>query len=693
VEFFIDSEMPRTTRVTGITIAFLISACGARSTTPPTTKDPVIVVDAAVPEPTPADAAAPISVITPSKPGTRVDSPHGGMITDLAVTPDGTAAVTSDDLGGHRLWPTLDGSQEPRAIELPAPAQIAIGHDPKGFLIVLIDDAGGLVLQRVDRDGLLLSRATLPLEPTYRGLAMTDRGPLAWRSDQRLVRLAADGTIEAQLATDPGQRLLSLAVPATNNADKAIAIIEGANDTKNWRRARWVSIGATLAWGSWLILGDDLEPNAAVSPNLTRLAVVTGAAGATTTRVYDLSASKSIGAETTFNALAIEVADDANIVWGGQNGQTTWLDFTQSPRRARPLQLSQVAGGGVLASGGGKIFSANGGEIVISTSTAVSYLGYAVQSPHVAAAGPNGQIAIASGEHAVLLDPKLRSQPMPLVPTGSSISLLRWLTGDEWAVQAVKLDTATQTLALVDLGKSQRFEWRTNQAVSQLAYDPSSRLLAASYGQQPEVARYLPGKLRVESLATYPKPGPYDRIQLWPVSPAVANGTQVVVSVSRDQATVRWVSDPKTLDKGTSMVIEGSIAAVDVTGRVYAWRNVSGKLELALLRDGKQVGTLAVDPGGRGVYPDPAGERVLIVGPQIVMLGPDGARVWARTLTGVTHALWLDDGAIALVSALGIVRVDAKTGDTQAKRCGWGFELSSKPHPARARVEPLCTQR
>lgn len=691
MEFFIDSEMPRTTRVTEITIALVIAACGARTSSPPP-KDPVIVIDAGAPDPVLPDAATPVSVVTPRTPGTRVDSPHGGTITDLAVTPDGTAAVTSDDLGGHRLWPALDGSQEPRELELPAPGQLAIGHDPKGFLIALIDDAGGLVLQQVDRDGLLVSRATLPLEPTYRGIAMTDRGPLAWRSDQRLVRLAADGSITARLATEPGQRLLSLAVPATPTAGKAVAIIEGASDNKNWRRARWVSIGDTLAWGAWLALGDDLTPTVAVSPKLTRLAMITGTGNATRTQVYDLGSAKLIGTETTFHAVAIELADEDNLVFGGPSGQTTWLDFTQTPRRNRPIMVTQGSGAGALAGGGGKVFHANGGEIVVSTSTTVGYLGYALQSPQLAAAGPHGGLAIASGERAALLDPALQARAVSLVPSGHHINVLRWLTGDEWAVQAIKLDTGTQILSLVDLATSRRSEWRVNQAVSQILYEPASRLLAVSSGREPEVARYL-GELRVESIAKFPRPGPYDRIQLWPVAPALANGVQVVTSVSREQVTVRWVTDPKTLDKGTSMVIEGSIAAVDPTGRVYAWRNVGGKLELALLRDGKQLTTLAVDPGGRGVFPDPAGQRVLVTGPQVTMYGPGGARVWTRALAGVTHALWLSPSTVALVSALGIVRVDAKTGETLAKRCGWAFELSSKPHPGRPRVEPLCTQR
>src|SRR5687767_10057647 len=38
---------------------------------------------------------------------------HSGSIDRLAVAPDGRGAVSSDVVGGARLWPALDGSREP----------------------------------------------------------------------------------------------------------------------------------------------------------------------------------------------------------------------------------------------------------------------------------------------------------------------------------------------------------------------------------------------------------------------------------------------------------------------------------------------------------------------------------------------------------------------------------------------------
>src|SRR5262245_10461262 len=116
--------MSRTTRVTGITCFAMVFACGARTASPPTPRDPPTPVDAAVSHTPIPDAAVGPHVQLPTTKHKLIETPHGGTITQLAVTPDGKAAITLDDLGGFRLWPALDGSVEPRVTELPRPAQL-----------------------------------------------------------------------------------------------------------------------------------------------------------------------------------------------------------------------------------------------------------------------------------------------------------------------------------------------------------------------------------------------------------------------------------------------------------------------------------------------------------------------------------------------------------------------------------------
>jgi hypothetical protein len=111
-----------------------------------------------------------------------------------------------------------------------------------------------------------------------------------------------------------------------------------------------------------------------------------------------------------------------------------------------------------------------------------------------------------------------------------------------------------------------------------------------------------------------------------------------------------------------------------------------------IYRDGKRVGKLPTD-GPTAVWPEPSGARILEVNQRSVSLyARDGAKKWTAAIVGATEALWLDDGAIAVVTRSGLARLDADTGAVTAARCGWRFGLSSRPHPLAAREQPVCVE-
>ena len=153
--------------------ALVVGACGTHGgpAAPAGDKPPAPTEKAEVPptsgsvpvSTTPTNQTPPVSTVAGRT--ATIEAPHGGAIVTLALTPDGAAALSVDELGGVRLWPALDGSIEPRIVDLPAPRQIAVTQDPKGFLIAMLDEVGYLVLTVVDKDGVRLSRATPPSEP------------------------------------------------------------------------------------------------------------------------------------------------------------------------------------------------------------------------------------------------------------------------------------------------------------------------------------------------------------------------------------------------------------------------------------------------------------------------------------------------------------------------------------------------
>jgi len=79
----------------------------------------------------PVAAGAPAS--TPQR---QTGSPHGGAITAVAATDSGDAALSLDNLGALRLWPTLDGSREAIPVAAgAAPREIALARAGGDLLV------------------------------------------------------------------------------------------------------------------------------------------------------------------------------------------------------------------------------------------------------------------------------------------------------------------------------------------------------------------------------------------------------------------------------------------------------------------------------------------------------------------------------------------------------------------------------
>ncbi|MEO8705038.1 MAG: hypothetical protein ABI867_33605 [Kofleriaceae bacterium] len=681
----------------GITIGFVLVAfsigCGSPRQPPaPPPARPAPAIDAGSVSSVTSDGGA-SALVKPSGRRARIEAPHGGAIIALAVTADGNAAVTADELGGIRLWPKLDGSVEPRAVDLTKPQQLAIAGEPQDrFTIAMLDDVGGLVIQVVDRDGLAIQRASLGMDPGFAGIAMSPRGTIAWRTDQRVMRYADDGSVTAELAAEPGQRIAAIAI----TGERAVAVIEGGDATP-WRRARWLAIADKLAWGGWIAAGDEVGSTIAVSASGKRLATLVGAPtrGITQTIVIDIATGKAVANEPSAGGQAVGFADDDHLAIGTAAG-VTWLDLTKTKPIPKLIPNPEPIDRGLLAIGGTRAITAISGELVIATPAQTQFLGYGLQSPAVAATAPGGKLLIGLGDAFVLLDGQLQATAAPdlAVPTGSAIADMKWLAGDDWVVESSRIADGVTSVALVDVAQKKSVVVRTGMATAQMVlHDPTSQLVTLSLGEAPEVLKHVPGKLKLDRIATLPKSAGFERAELVPVNPKLAGGTQIVAVHMRDRLTLRWVRDARALDKGTAVTIDGSLAGVDPSGAVFVWQNdPQGMLELAVFREGKRVGTLPTD-GPTAVFPDPRGGQAIQVGQRnIGLVGLDGTRRWAQSLQGVTEALWLDDGSIGIVSAAGIARLDPKTGEVIAARCGWRFGLSAKQHPVSPRFEPVCTQ-
>jgi hypothetical protein len=636
-----------------------------------------------------APGVPPAPVPTQHKLHDVMEAPHAGSIVQIALTPDGTTALTSDELGGIRLWPTLDGSTEPRVVDLPMPKQLAIGRRAGGFTIVSRDEVGGLYIARLDATARTLSHVTVAAEPAVTGMAMTDLGLLAWRADQTVALLDENGAVKGQLATEPRQRIVSIGV----SHDRAIAIIEKEAAK---RSVRWLTLEPALAWGATIDVGGDAGQEIALSPGATRYAVHSKDDRISTVQLIDVAKKKVIASSPVApTGVDLGFVDDDVLAIGTFEG-INWIDATlPMPVMSQVTKTTGARVTSTLAAGAGHAVTTQNGELVLATPTATSFLGYDLIAPRFVEPASNGQLLIGLRDSFAYLDAKLRSTAVtPLVPNVNLTQLL-WLGGDDWLVEQAA-GAGTLQLTVADVVKNTQTIVRSAMKESNiLMYEPSTQLLTLSFGAVSEVTRYDAKKKQLEHVASVAKPSAYEQVLLAPLAPKLAGGNQIVHVAMRDKPTIKWVRDARAIDKAAaSVTIEGSYAGTDPAGHVYLWRaQGGGTLELAVYADGKPIATLP-SQGPSSLWPDPTGTRVVEVGPNTIGLyaSADGKRLWAQDLSAVQEAIWLGDGGLAITSAGGIARLDPATGTVLSARCGWRFGLSSKPHPPTSRVEPLCAQ-
>lgn len=619
---------------------------------------------------------------------TKIESRHAAEIRTLAVTQDGTGVLSADELGGVRLWPVLDGSEEPRVVDLPTGSVLAIGSEPRGFVAATIDLAGGLAIAVIDRDGLVKQRASLPAEPAFIDVVTSSRGLLAVRADHSISLIDSNGAVTERIAAASGERITTV----VTRGDKVVVQLEGEK-----RRLRWLTVGPKLAWGAWIASSVPPEGVVAVSPRGTlvalavgepaqrKLVVINGATGA-------LVDGESLAGNAPFD---IAFADEDHIVVGTRGATRVHAIDRKAASPEVPASAPTVDDPNTLVAGGERVITAASAELAIVSRTGKDYLGYEIEAPSVAAGGPNGSLMIGIGTQFAQLDAGLATAATPdfKLPALSSVAELRHLDGDAWLVEWANLDTGRTVTALVDLVTGARQELHQERdTVHTIGYNATSRLVTFGLGETAEVLRYDPGKPKLARVATATRTRGQGQTDLIPLTPSLADGMQMLVATVGSKVALRWVPDARSLDKGTSLELDGVLASTDTAGNAYMIQPERGTSAIVIYRNGKRVISLASNRLV-GVSAAPAGTRfVEITATDVSLVTADGTRTWMLPVVGVNEVLWLSDGALALVGTGGVARVDASNGTVAATRCGWRFGLAKVQHRSSSRIEPMCTQ-
>ena len=641
----------------------IVCACAAPAVAP---KPPGVIPSAA----TPATPSSPSMIAAQGPLRAMREAPPSGAIDILAATPDGSAAITADEGGGVRLWPTLDGSREPRVVTLESPIELALARAGSGFIAASIDEGHDLTLTMLDADGRTLAHRGLGGDPAVTGVAAFDGGLVAWSSDQKITLFGTDGATRGTLGTQPGERVVAIATGGSH----VVVEVAVMHDATPHLRVRALVTDPTIAWGDFIDAAHEPSGPIALSSSGKRLAMIEG----DRLVVLDLARSTQLTVQKAL-ATALAFADDTHVA--ALNGLVQWYEETGLVPTFAAVDGHSVPAT-MIATAPGRVVALSDGALVLATSQKLEYLGYTIATPSVVEPGGSGSLMVVSGSNAALLDSELRSH-RTIALAGVTASSVAWLGGDDWFAVG-------GTLRVVSTLGSARLAVDAHPSNALVVhYEPSTQLATTSLGESSAVYRWDPRQVTMTAVATSPRTTPYEMVQIVPTAPAQARGVKLVRITVRDHATVEWFTDEE-MKVRVAISEVAAVLATDRAGRIYAWTR-GPKPHVAILATGAEVGQLALAKAG-GAFPDATGDRVAVVHRNTVELFAGGKLAWSQDVATVWSVAWLSDGALAVVTTAGIERLDPATGAVAARRCGWGFGLSTTAPPPMTQLEPMCAR-
>ncbi len=613
---------------------------------------------------------------------------HGSSIETLAVSDDGTAALSQDAFGGTRLWPSLDGRREPVIVAMPEAVDLAVAHDATGYTLAARDTVGGLELVRTASDGRVTSRARIGAEPAIEHVAIAAQGVIVSRADQTLDVYDVSGVARAHLVPAPGSRVLSI----VSRNDHVMVIVE--RDRKFY--GRWL---ADAAWGSETVelpLDTASVPpivssdgvSAVLSPSGTRLAV--GAGGYVS--LVDPAATQPVHETLSHDEHVVGnplgFLDDNTLLVTNPSRQMTL--YTLDGRK-KPTTINAA----ILAIGDGVVVTAAKDALELTTADHTLYLGYAIGSMK----------RVAFHREALAIGNK-ESQPRPLdanlaigqalVVSDDPRELADAMPLDDGNVLALHALNGWYTVSIVDPRTKQ-----TVQALNQttrtlrLVFDPKTQLLVMADAKAVFLVKRTPATRRLDLWFRIDVDNPM-QTTVYLTDPEQANGAvaMVVRSVGGNGAsTVRAIrSEDLVIGKPVVGTVvfegEGYVPFVDRAGHVFS---VSG--EDVVEHAGTQV--IATYAGAKlsALVPSPDGAYIAAHGASRIQLYKrGGGLVWEKASPLVSDLGWID-GSLVGVFAGGLGKLDLETGAFDRRACGWSFGLGTFPPHDPSEGESVCDAR
>ena len=649
-------------------LAVVVCACGSG--------------DRPAPSPAPVPVAHPRAAPSAGSPAPR--GPHGGAIARVAITDEGDAAVTADELGGLRLWPTLDGKEEPRIIAGGAVRRLALAHAGGDLLVAIVDAAGGIELLRFGSDGAPHGHADLPPDPGFDQLVALGAGVLALGRDQTVRSYDATGALRGQLAAEAGERIVAIAA----RRGGAIATFDtGAAPTV----VRAIELAPALHWGPRIALPMAVRA-LSLSPSHARVAAVklVGGDGVVielTAPVHEIGAASLVASRDAKASTGF--IDDDHAVFATPE-RTAWSAAKVDPAGPHVVGMpTELAVGDLLAAAG------NEAAVLLVEPERWRYLGY--RDLGAGTATELGQhVAINLGSSMIWLDAKLRELRATPEPTGTTEPSSPYLAFDDHLYLSARTVTPAHEPApraevyVTDLDTGTEREVVSLPSLTTVMYDRATRVLGIQ--AVGEMTRYTidahGGAHALRSLRAD------QGSVVVPLDPKRAHGAIAVAleSTSSGEHLLTFREGPPGADAlapATTVAVDGSLLGVTRDGAAYVLRAT----QIDVYQDGEPSRHIVVNGlgGARAGAVSHDGATVALLAEDVFAVDASGHERWRRSVWRATALLFLDDDRELVVTTQGgFLALDAATGEPIATGCGWRFGLHTEVVGGTLGTQTVC---
>jgi hypothetical protein len=603
--------------------------------------------------------------------------PHGGQIAHVAVTEQGDAALTFDNVGGVRLWPALDGTRPPVPVSMIAPVELALAHAGDDLLAASLDEAGAIDLLRLGRDGAVRSRVQLPADVAYEQVLAVDEGVLARSADHTIEWFAPDGQSRGKLVAEPAHRMLAIAA----RRGRAVAVLTDGTKAE----LRWVlMLGGTMLWGAAVKLpAMPKDGQIALSPSHRQLAI---ADAHNKVSVYDIGFVPSLLGQQAAHDQAIDLGfvDEDHLAIMGSSS-LRWWEMPKKP----PADPWEVTGSSLpvppshhMTEGGAVADSVAvtgfGAALALTDTQRVRYLGYQSHGVGNIGTAPSSLWVSMSASHVVWLDDKLAiKRDVELRKDTNGPWLHATPVGDRHVVVQAPRD-GTYVVELIDLDRvEQPIAIGTYTSVDRVDVTPDGALLGVLVRGKLHRFQLDLATNKVEPLASFRVSGSVSSLRL--LDPARAGGiTAITLGWDGDYDEHYTVSIYRA--KGKKQRIKpfrGTLIDIDATGTMY----VTETDKIIVQHGTKQLATIPAKDVGQPVAVNADGSRfALRSGNDVVVIDREGTEQWRTSLWGAAQLAFMKDGTHLAVRAMGgLVLLSAQTGERAAVECGWSFGVTTTP--------------